>query len=175
MSMLLQHAVDATGLVALTVTLRALLGASDRQLMRASGVASALWALNSLLIGAHLAAALGVLSVGRQATAATLQDAGVAPRAAAFAILLAATLGLAWLTWEGPVGLFAVAGSVTVTWAVFYTRGAELRLAMLAANAMWMVNAIAHDAWWQIAANLLAGGAAAYGAWRAVQARSGPG
>jgi hypothetical protein len=171
MSMLLQHAADATGLVALGMNIRALLGVSDRHLMRASGIASALWALNNLLIGAHTAAALSALSVGRQATAEKLQDGRAVPRAVAFAILLVATLSIAWLTWEGPVSLFVVAGSVTMTWAVFYTRGAGLRLAMLAANAMWMVNAVAHDSWWQIAASVLVGGAAALGAWRARQAQ----
>src|SRR3954469_21019825 len=50
---------------------------------------------------------------------------------------------------------------------MFYLNGTLLRLAMVAVAGLWMYHAIHYHSAWQIAANLLSGGAAAYGAWRA--------
>lgn len=70
-----------------------------------------------------------------------------------------ATLLIATLTWNGVATLFPVVGSLIASYAMRYLRGAALRLAMVAVSALWMVNAIAFDSWWQMAANGLAGGA----------------
>jgi hypothetical protein len=80
--------------------------------------------------------------------------------------LVLATLTIAALTWSGPKSVFPLAGSLTATYAMFHLRGARLRMAMVLVNAFWMVNAVAYDAWWQIAANAISGTAAAVGAWR---------
>jgi hypothetical protein len=52
---------------------------------------------------------------------------------------------------------------------MFYMRGVFLRVAMIGVAALWMFNALVYDSWWQMAANTLNGGAAAYGAWRSAQ------
>jgi hypothetical protein len=168
--MLYHHLIDATGIVALSLNLSALLRPSDRGLLKTTGWASALWALNSLLIGASTAAALSALGVGRQASAAALQERPGRLKAAAFAALLLATLAVGGLTWSGIESLFPLAGSLVATYAMFQLRGSALRWAMVLVNALWMVNAIVHGAGWQIAANLLCGSAAAVGAWRARRA-----
>jgi hypothetical protein len=164
--MLSQHLIDATGFLALLLSVIALLRPSERALMQLSGWSSALWAANNLLMGATLAAALSALSVGRQAGAATLRDRPGPVRTAAIAALLLATLTIAALTWSGAHSVFPLAGSLTATYAMFYLRGTRLRLAMVLVSAFWMVNAVAYDAWWQITANALSGTAAAVGAWR---------
>ena len=50
---------------------------------------------------------------------------------------------------------------------MFYLRGAPMRWVMVLVNGLWMVNAAAHDAGWQLAAGAITGSAAAAGAWRA--------
>lgn len=167
--MLAQHFIDFTGVIALTLNIRALVGASDRTMLKTTGWASALWAMNSFLIGAHTAAALSALSVGRQVGASMLMNHPTRTKAIAFAVLVAATLSIATLTWRGADTLFPVAGSLVASYAMLYMRGAALRWAMVAVSALWMVNAVAFDAWWQIAANGLSGTAAAIGAWRTQQ------
>lgn len=164
--MLSQHLIDATGLFALLLSVIALLRPSELALMRLSGWSSALWTANNLLMGATMAAALSALSVGRQAGAAALRDRAGPARTVAIGGLVLATLTIAALTWSGPKSVFPLAGSLTATYAMFHLRGARLRMAMVLVNAFWMVNAVAYDAWWQIAANAISGTAAAVGAWR---------
>ena len=165
--MLAQHFIDVTGVIALSLNIRALVGASDRTMLKTTGWASAIWAMNNLLIGAYTAAALSALSVGRQASASMLMDHPTRTKSIAFAVLVAATLSIAALTWNGIGTLFPVTGSLIASYAVLYMRGAALRWSMVLVSALWMYNAIAYDAWWQIAANGLAGTAAAAGAMRA--------
>lgn len=165
--MLFHHLVDATGLLALSLNVSALLRPADRSFLKTSGWASAVWALNNLLIGAPTAAALSALGVGRQASAAALHDRPGRLKEAAFIALMALTLLTASLTWSGVENLFPVAGSLAATYAMFRLRGASLRWAMVLVNALWLVHALSHDAWWQVAANVLCGLAAALGAWRA--------
>lgn len=164
--MLPHYFVDATGVIALSFNVSGLAGPSDRKLRSTTGWASAIWALNNFLIGAHSAAALSVLSVGRQASASALQGSPRHIRALVFSAIVALTALIAALTWSGLATVCTAAGSLTATWAMFYLRGVALRLAMLAVAALWMVNAVVYDSWWQVIANLLAAGAAVIGAWR---------
>ena len=165
--MLTRHLIDATGLVALALTLVAMAGASDRALLRIGAWASGLWAVNSLLVGAPTAAALSALGMGRQASAAALQDRPGRLKVAAFAAFVVTTLAISGLTWTCPHSLFPATGSLIATYAMFYMRGARLRWAMVLVSSLWLANAVVYAAWWQIAANGLSGGAAAIGALRA--------
>jgi hypothetical protein len=164
--MLSHHLIDATGLVALSLNVGALLRPGDRTLLKIGGWASALWAINSLLIGAPTAAALSALSVARQASALALQDRPGRLKGAAFIVFVIATLLVSALTWRGAYSLFPAAGSLVGTFAMFWLRGSRLRSAMVLVSGLWLVNAVAYAAWWQMAANGLSGAAAALGAWR---------
>lgn len=164
--MLLMHLIDATGIAALSLNISGLVRPGDGRLLKTSGWASALWALNSLMLGAPTAAALNALSVGRQASAAVLLNRPGRLKAATFAAFVAVTLLLATILWSGALGLFAVAGSLLGTYAMFYLRGASLRWALAVVNALWLSNALVYDAFWQVAANLVCGIAAAIGAWK---------
>jgi hypothetical protein len=166
MSHLLIH---ATGLAALALNVSGLVRSSDRSLRHSTGWASALWAANNFLVGAHGAAALSVLSVGRQASAQSVQGRSDRTRLAHCMLFMSVTLAVGLLTWNGIASLSTTAGSMLATYAMFYMRGAGLRLAMVAVAALWMVNAWAYDSWWQMFGNTLNGCAAAYGAWRATQ------
>ena len=165
--MLSQHIIDATGFIALSLNVGSAIGSNDRTLRTTSGWASAVWALNNLLIGAQTAAALSALSVARQFGAASLKEHERRKRAIAFAALVAAALLVAALTWNGVATAFPVAGSLIGTYAMLYTRGVALRLVLVAVNALWMVNALVYDSGWQLLATGISATAAAVGAWRA--------
>lgn len=159
--------VHATGLAALAFNIRALVGSNDRSLRSTTAWASGLWAMNNFLIGAHSAAALSVLGIGRQASASAVQERAQHLKLTVCALFLVVTLVAGALTWNGAVTVFTTTGSLLTTYAMFFMRGVGLRLAMVGVATLWMYNAWAYDSWWQMLANLASGGAAAYGAWRA--------
>jgi hypothetical protein len=64
--MLYTHLADAAGIAALALNVSGLLTFSDRSMLKVSARASALWSLNSLLIGAPRAAALSAQGVRRR-------------------------------------------------------------------------------------------------------------
>jgi hypothetical protein len=78
------------------------------------------------------------------------------------------------LTWNGWTTVCTAAGSLVATWAMFYLGGMRLRLAMVVVASLWMYNAWAYNAVWQMVANLASGSAALYGAWCARQALGQP-
>jgi hypothetical protein len=166
------HLIDATGLVALSLNVTALLRPGDRTLLRIGSLASALWAINSLLMGAPAAAALGALSVARQATALALQDRPGRLKTAALVLFVIAAVAVSALTWRSAYSLFPAAGSLVGTFAMFRLRGTRLRSAMMLASAFWLVHAVANAAWWQVAANGLSGAVGAIGAWRRIVDRA---
>lgn len=163
--------VHATGLCALALNVAALARTCERALRIQSGLAGVIWALNNLLLGAHTAAALSLLSAGRTATSAITLSARESTRRTVFVGFLALTLAIGALTWHGWASVLMVVASLLSTVAVFYLRGRTLRWTMLAVSALWMYNAWLYDSWEQMAANLLTAAAALYGA-RRVAARA---
>jgi membrane-associated HD superfamily phosphohydrolase len=162
--------INATGFAALVFNVTGLVRTSDRSLRHSTGWASALWAANNFLMGAQSAAALSALSVGRQASASVVQGRSNRTRLISCVAFLAVTLAVGVITWSGLASLLTTAGSMLATYAMFYMRGALLRVAMVGVAALWMYNAWAFDSWWQMLGNAVNGGAAAWGAWRAKSA-----
>jgi hypothetical protein len=162
--------IHATGVCALALNVIALAHTCERALRIQSGMAGAIWALNNLLLGAHTAAALNLVSAGRTATSAVTLSARAGIRRAVFVGFLALTVLIGALTWHGWPSVLMVLASVLSTFAVFYLRGRALRLAMLLVSALWMYNAWLYDSWEQMAANLLTAAAALIGARRAERA-----
>ena len=158
---------NGAGATALALNISGLAHPNDRTLRTKTGVAAALWAVNNFLMGAYSAAALSLVSASRQATVNAVDARGSRVRQSAFAAFMALTLLAGWLTWSGPVSAFTTAGSLLTCVAVFHLRDARLRWAMVASAALWMVNALVFNSWWQVAANLLAAAAAAWGALQA--------
>lgn len=161
------HLIHITGLVALALTVFGLVGSNDRALRKTTGIASAIWAINNLLMGAHTAAALNAISIGRQASAEVVQSRSSRTRLLAFLFIVAISLIASSLTWEGWTSVYTAAGSLVGTWAMFYLRGAALRLAMVLVAVLWMYNAWAYNSWWQMVGIFASGSAALFGAWRA--------
>jgi hypothetical protein len=156
----------ATGIAALGLSVRALVVRSDRELNRASGLSAILWALNNLTLGAHAAAALSAVAAGRQASTSYAERLGARTRRWGCAIFVAVSAAAGALTWEGWTTVPTTVATMIVSYAVFYTSGARLRLIMLASALAWMYNAWALHSWEQILANALTAAAASIGAWR---------
>jgi hypothetical protein len=162
--------IHASGVCALALNVVALVHTCEKTLRIQSGLAGVIWALNNLLLGAHTAAALSLVSAGRTATSAVTLSAREGIRRAVFAAFLLLTLLIGALTWHGWPSLLMVLASVLSTFAVFYLRGRALRLTMLLVSALWMYNAWLYDSWEQMAANVITAVAALVGARRVERA-----
>ena len=166
--------IHATGLGALVLNVVALVCTCERSLRLRSGIAGICWALNNFLMGAHVAAALSVVSAGRTATAAVTLGTRRARRLACggFATLTGA-VGV--LTWEGWPSLLITGASLMSTYAVFHLTGHALRRVMVAVSALWMFNAWSVGSWEQMAGNVISAAAALYGMGRLGAASRAPG
>jgi len=158
--------IHLTGLAALGLNVVALACTCERSLRLRSGAAGMVWALNNLLLGAHAAAALSVVSAGRTATSAATLNGASELRRAAFLLFMALTLIIGAVTWNGVPTLVMTLASSLSTYAVFHTTGKVLRWVMLLVSAMWMLNAWIYGSWEQMAANVLSAGACVMGARR---------
>ena len=159
--------IHATGLCALALNVAALLHRCERTLRIRSGISGIAWALNNLLLGAHTAAALSLVSAGRTALSALTLEAEAHARRTAFIGFIALTFAVGAATWQGWPSAFIVGASMVSTVALFYLRGARLRVSMLLVSALWMYHAWVHGSWEQMAANVATAAAAMVGAWRA--------
>jgi hypothetical protein len=159
--------IHSTGLCALALNVFALVRTCERSLRVQSGIAGVVWALNNLLLGAHAAAALSLVSAGRTATSAAILHSGASLRRAIFVGFAILTLGISAATWRGWSSVFLAIASVLSTYAMFYMRGRRLRWSMLVVSALWMHNAWSNESWEQLVANVVTAAAALYGAWRA--------
>ena len=157
--------IHATGLFALALNVIALARTCERSLRVQSGMAGVVWALNNLLLGAHTAAALSLVSAGRTATSAVTLHSGAQLRRAMFSGFAALTLAIAALTWHGWPSILLTIASLLSTYSTFYLRGRALRWTMLVGSGLWMVNAWTYDSWEQMLANGVTGAAALYGVW----------
>jgi len=159
--------IHATGICALTFNVIALSRTCEKSFRIQSGIAGAAWALNNLLLGAHTAAALSLVSAGRTATSAAMLECSARMRWAMFLGFGALTLAIGVATWDGWPSAFITFASLLSTYAMFHMEGRRLRWLMLAVSALWMYHAWSHDSWEQLVANAVTAAAALYGAWRA--------
>jgi len=164
--------IHLTGMSALVLNVLAIVRTCERRLRLQSGAAGLVWALNNLLLDAHSAAALSLVSAGRTASSAATLQSGVTRRRLAFAGFAALTMLVAGLTWQGWLSLFLVVASLLSTYSMFYMRGAPLRWVMLLVSMLWMVNAWTYGSWEQVAANAATGAAALYAAWRTARTQA---
>ena len=158
--------IHATGVCALALNVSAVLHSCEKALRLQSGLSGAIWALNNLLLGAHTAAALSLVSAGRTATSAMTLRAAEPVRHAACAAFVALTLAITAFTWQGWPSALLLLASLLSTFAMFYLRAATLRLTLLLTSALWMINAWQYDSWEQMLANVATALAAIYGAQR---------
>jgi Bacterial inner membrane protein len=158
--------IHATGLSALVLNVVALIRTCEKKLRVQSSLAGVIWAFNNLLLGAHTAAALSLLSAGRTATSAATLQSGESLRRLIVLGFVLVTLVIGAVTWHGWSSVLLIVASLVSTYAMFYLRGRPLRWSMLAVSVLWMYNACSYDSWEQMAANAASAAAALYGAWR---------
>jgi hypothetical protein len=163
--------IHASGLLALALNVVALVCTCERRLRLRSGVAGMAWALNNFLLGAHVAAALSVVSASRTATSAVTLGARRSRRIG-FAVFATLTLAIGLLDWGGWTSVLMVVASLMSTYAVFHLTGRSLRWVMLAVSALWMFNAWSYGSWEQMAGNVISAAASLYGACRVARPRA---
>ena len=161
-----------TGLCALLLNVLALVRTCERSLRVQSGLAGLAWAFNNLLLGAHGAAALSLVSAGRTASSAATLGAGARRRRWVFSCFAVLTVLVSAMTWHGWPSILLLAASLVSTYAMFYLQGPRLRCAMLLVSGLWMYHAWSHASWEQMIANALTAFAALYGAWRTDRSES---
>ncbi len=144
----------------------ALVRTCERSLRVHSGLAGLAWAFNNLLLGAHAAAALSLVSAGRTASSAATLGAGARRRRWIFSSFAVLTVLVSAMTWHGWPSILLLAASLISTYAMFYMQGPGLRCAMLLVSGLWMYHAWSHASWEQMIANALTAFAALYGACR---------
>ena len=162
--------IHLTGVCALVLNVLAIVKTCERRLRLHSGMAGLVWALNNLLLGAHSAAALSLVSAGRTASSAATLQGGEKRRRLAFVGFAVLTVVVAALTWHGWLSVILVTASLLSTYAMFYMRGPALRGVLLLVSMLWMLNAWTYGSWEQVAANAATAVAALYAAWRAGRA-----
>jgi hypothetical protein len=158
--------IHATGILALAFNVIALARTCEKSLRIQSCIAGVVWALNNLLLEAHTAAALSLMSAGRTATSAFLLDCSARLRWALFLAFGVLTLAIGVATWHGWPSALITGASLLSTYAMFCMEGRRLRWLMLAVSALWMYHAWSLGSWEQMIANALTAVAALYGAWR---------
>jgi hypothetical protein len=158
--------VHATGVLALGLSISSTVHRCDRRLRRHGFLAGLCWALNYVLLGVPLGAALSCVSAARTGTANLVIDKNRRLRAAACALFFCASLGIAVCTWQDWTTLLPMASSMLTTYAVFFLGGWRLRLALLLSALLWTRMVLALDSPEQIVGNFLGIGAAAFGLWR---------
>ena len=161
--------VHGTGLVALVLNVLSLARRCERRLRIESSLAGLGWALNNLLLGAHTAAALSVVSASRTATAGLALNAPAAHRRRACLGFMVLSLGAGLVTFSNWLSLLVVLASLLSTYAMFYLHGRALRWILVLVSVLWMHSAWSNDSVEQIAANLLCAAAALWGACRQKQ------
>jgi hypothetical protein len=152
--------IHLTGVSALILNVLAIVRTCERGLRLQSGAAGLVWALNNLLLGAHSAAALSLVSAGRTASSAATLQSDETRRRLAFAAFAMLTLLVSALTWQGWLSALLLSASLLSTYSMFYMRGPALRWVMLLVSMLWMINAWTYGSWEQVAANAVTAGAA---------------
>jgi inner membrane protein len=156
----------ATGIAALGLSVNGMVNRCDHTLRRTTSVASLLWTLNNLLLGATSAAAMSALSATRTTAADLVHQRGEHARHWACATFILVALAASALTWQGWPTLLTASASVAVSFGVFYLAGAQLRFVMLVSALLWSYNAWLIHSPEQIMGNSLGIAAAGYGVWR---------
>jgi hypothetical protein len=158
--------IHGTGIFALLLNVLAMCRRCERSLRLQSGLSGIAWAANNLLLGAHGAAALTLVSASRTCTSAVLLQRGARLRALAFGGFSLMTLAIGLASWNGWPSAMVTGATLLSTYSMFYLRGPALRWIMIAVSALWMHHAWTHDSWEQLVANLATMAAALVGVWR---------
>ncbi|MDN3517284.1 YgjV family protein [Aquisalimonas lutea] len=126
---------QALSLVALAICILAFASKRDERLLALLISANVAFALHFALFGSWVAAGLTSLIVVRILLVQRLK--GSVPTMLAF---LAASGGVAYLTWQGPLDVFPLTASVLGTVGMFLLRGIAMRILLAGAALAWTLN-----------------------------------
>lgn len=129
---------QAAGLAALALCIAGFASRKDDRLMVLLILANVAFAIQFAMFSSWTAAALSLLVILRISLARRYRGSWLA---------MLAVLGIsgvaAWLTWQGPVDLFAMTAMLLGTVGMFMLRGIPMRVMLGAAAVAWMLNHLA--------------------------------
>lgn len=128
-------AAQAAGLVALALCIIAFASKRDSRLFAILLFANIAFATQFVLFGRWVSAGIAALIVLRLVLVRRYRG---NPWVMAF--MQVATLSVAWMTWQGPLDLTALAAGVLGTWGMFMLAGVRMRLVLAAAALCWVLN-----------------------------------
>ncbi|MDO8416485.1 MAG: YgjV family protein [Agitococcus sp.] len=159
--------INITGVIGLLINVYSLTRRSDQALRGIIGVGFGVWMVNNLLLAAYSAAALCGVAMTRQAVAVyVVEKVRVRSKVALCLFFVLLVLGFSAYTWQGWGTVFACVSSLFSTVAMFFFKGARLRLTVAFAYALWGCATICYQAWWALGANVLLTTAAFWGYWQ---------
>lgn len=125
---------QAVGLAALLLCIAGFASRQDRRLLVILIFANVAFALQFALFGAWTAAGISALVILRILVAIRMPGNRIA-----MLVLLAASLGVAHVTWAGPTDIFPLAAGLLGTYAMFMLRGIPMRLGLAGCAVLWAV------------------------------------
>lgn len=119
----------------------------------AAGIAC--WSMHFALKGAATASVLSMASALRIAASVWIVHWSAVGRKAATAAAFAVALGGAYLTWAGWLSVPSLAATLIASWAGMNLGLARLRIALLAVELLWVLNAWVLDSMLALTASLI--------------------
>lgn len=126
-----------------------------RSILLCKFTADILWMTHYLLIGAYSGAALNVLAIGRESVFYNKEKKWASSRLWLY-LIVALTIGSCILTWEGPLSLLPMTGSVCAVVSFWCTKPLHIRLLAIPAQVLWLIYGILHGSIPSILSNLIA-------------------
>lgn len=127
------------GYVATVLSLTAFLTVCQRRFMLIGATSAVLWALHYQLLGERLAAALSMISGGRNTIAARVHVLPDRMRVGLTVALCGVVIALGCWTAKGPLTILPTFAACLTTTAAFWLAGRAFRCAYLISDSCWLV------------------------------------
>lgn len=127
------------GYLACAIGFSAFFARSHRRFMMTGATSAFIWALHYHLLGERFAAALSAVSAGRNTIASRVLALPTRTRVALTLLACSLLVGLAALTWAGPLTALPTFASCLTMTAAFWLPGERFRRVLFVSDSCWLV------------------------------------
>lgn len=127
------------GYVACAIGFSAFFARSHRRFLMTGATSAFIWALHYHLLGERFAAALSAVSAGRNTIATRVLALPARTRIALTLLACSLLVGLAVLTWSGPLTALPTFASCLTMTAAFWLAGERFRRVLFVSDSCWLV------------------------------------
>lgn len=131
------------GYLACAIGFSAFFARSHRRFLMTGATSAFIWALHYHLLGERFAAALSAVSAGRNTIAARVLEMPARTRVALTLLACSMLVGLAALTWSGPLTALPTFASCLTMTAAFWLPGDRFRRVLFVSDTCWLVFGLA--------------------------------